>query len=255
MVQQASLAFFLPVAAAYLAACAAWYALIRLAPGVWPVQAPPTTDRPRLDFALALVAPLGVLLLGQLYRMGWLLPRVGAPPVRRLLWVANNLIIYAPLFLVLAARRQGLATVYLSARRLWLKVALGLALGALAAALFLALRGETPRLVRVLTGAADLGRLADFVPVFLEGVGLAFLLVRLGWLVGERTAALVPALLFAAAHIPSGLASGRTAGELAAFFAFNVALVTVILRVVQRGQDVVVLGLVHYVMDVAIEAI
>lgn len=98
-------------------------------------------------------------------------------------------------------------------------------------------------------------KLVDFLPVFLEGVAVAFGFVRFRWLVGMVPALVVPAAVFAAAHIPGQLADERTLATIVAFFLFNTSLAAAILWTVQRSRDVIWLGMVHYLMDIAIRAI
>ena len=254
-IQQASSFFFLPLAAAYLTACGVWLLVSRRWPALWPPYRALETDRRHLDFAIALAAAAGILLLGAVYRAGWL-PRVPEPGWRHeLVWVLDNLIIYSPIWIALALRRQPPRTVFLAGARLGVRAAVGLALALLSVVLFLAMRGEIGRLPAVLGGAVSARRIADFVPVFLEGVALAFVFVRLRWTAGRRVAVLLPALLFALAHVPGELAQGRAALEIAAFFAVNTVLVAAILDVARRSQDIVWLGIVHYLMDIAIGAI
>ena len=83
------------------------------------------------------------------------------------------MVIYSPIGLTLALRRQRLRTVFLSGRALGTRLGVGVLLALGSVLLFLALRGEVARFPSVLRGAADPARLADFVPVFLEGVALA----------------------------------------------------------------------------------
>lgn len=254
-VQEASVFFFLPIVLAYLTACASWFALTNLRPDLWPTVPETSSNRPRLDLALALGAAVLILALGQAYRGGMLIPSRGTVPVRRVVWIINNLIIYSPIFLVMLFRRQPLVTVYLSPQRLWFKIGFGALVGVLCVALFLGVRGELIQLPVVLLSAGDGKRLTDFVPVFLEGVAMAFLLVRMRWAVGPWPAVVLPALLFAAAHIPSEMAEGRSVAEIIAFFVLNSVLVTAILTIVLRTRDIVWLGVVHYFLDIAIKAI
>jgi hypothetical protein len=252
--QTATWFFFGPVAVAYLSACGGWllYDRLRLSSdGELPIA---RSDRPVLDFLLTLAAAGGILLLGTIYRQGWLLP-AGATPLGRCFWVIDNAIIYSPIAVVLAARRQGLDTIFLSHGRLWEKTALGLGLGIGAVSVYLALRGELAQLPDVLISAAAPDKLIDFPAVFLEGVALAFGFVRFRWLVGTAAALVIPALLFAAAHVPGQVAEERAIAHMAAFFVFNSGLCAAILWTVQRSRDIVWIGLVHYLMDVAIRAI
>jgi hypothetical protein len=167
----------------------------------------------------------------------------------------DNLIIFSPIGLVLWARRQSLDTVFVSPRRLPEKFALGLVLGILSLSLYSALRGEASLIPSRLLSATTLDKLVDFLPVFLEGVALAFGYVRFRWLAGTILALTLPPVLFAAAHIPAQIANERTLAYMAVFFAFNTVLGSAILWTVARSRDVIWIGIVHYLVDVAIEAV
>jgi hypothetical protein len=252
--QTASLFFFMPVAAAYLAACGGWLIYDRRSHGTVVEPPLPDSDRPVLDFLLTLAAGAGILLLGSVYRQGCLLP-TGPTLAGRCCWLVDNLIIFSPIAGVLWLRGQGPSTIFLSARRWFEKVLLGLGLGVASVTIYLALRGEISDLTRVFAASVAPDKLVDFLPVFLEGVGVAFGFVRFRWLVGLAPALIVPAAVFAAAHIPGQLADERTMATIVAFFLFNTSLAATILWVVQRSRDVIWLGMVHYLMDIAIRAI
>jgi hypothetical protein len=207
--QQASAAFFVPIVAAWLGVCLLWWALDRARPGLWPRVEPPPSERPWLDFGLVFVVAAALLGVGQLYRAGWLLP-AATGAWSHLTFNLNTLIIYSPLFLALALRRQPLSTVYLSARGLGTKLAVGAVLALSGLALYQTLRGE----------------LAAFPAVLGEAV----------------------------AHVPRGIESGLGPAEIAAFFCLNTLLPLAIFFVVFRSRDVVWVGVVHYLLDIAIDA-
>jgi hypothetical protein len=252
--QTASAFFFVPVAVAYLAACGGWLLYDRQFGRTVAEPPLPASDRPVLDFLLVLAAAAGILLLGSVYRQGWLLP-AGSSVAGRVGWLVDNLIIFSPIAMVLLARRQGTRTIFLSPHRWVEKIVLGLGLGVISISLYLALRGELTELPQVLAASVAPDKLVDFVPVFLEGVAVAFGFVRFRWLVGMVPALVVPSALFAAAHIPGQLAEERTMATIVAFFLFNTSLAAAILWTVQRSRDVIWIGMVHYLMDIAIRAI
>jgi hypothetical protein len=252
--QTASAYFFMPVAAAYLAACGGWLIYDRQSRGRVAEPLVPTSDRPLLDFLLTLAAAAGILLLGSVYRQGWLLP-TGSTASGRVGWMLDNLIIFSPIALVLWTRGQGPGTIFLSSHRWFEKILLGLGLGVISVSIYLAMRGEISELPQVLALSVAPDKLVDFLPVFLEGVAVAFGFVRFRWLVGMAPALIVPAAVFAAAHIPGQLADERTMATIGAFFLFNTTLAVAILWTVQRSRDVIWLGMVHYLMDIAIRAI
>jgi hypothetical protein len=252
--QTASAYFLLPVAAAYLTICGLWlvYDWRRRMSASEPEL--PRSEHPYWDLALTVAAAAGILLLGAAYRRGWLLPAAGGVP-GRVGWLVDNAIIYSPIAAVLIYRRQSTATVFLSGLRWVEKILLGLALGVVAVAVYCGLRGELGEVPRYLQSAVAGDKVVDFVPVFLEGVALAFAFVRLQWAIGRKAAILIPCLLFAAAHVPGQVESGRDFPHMAVFFAFNTALPAAILSTVARSRDVVWIGLAHYLMDIAIRAI
>ncbi len=244
---------FGPLTAAYLVACGAWLAAHRLRPSWWPDRAPLRTDHKWIDLTFGFVGVALVIGIGQVWRLGWLLPQPQGW-VGDLTWQVNNLIIYAPIFIVLAHRRQSTETIYLSARGLVVKLAAGLVLGFLAMAVFLALRGEIERLPAVVAASIGGENLKYALPVFLEGVALAFLFVRLQWALGLWPALVGPGLLFAAAHIPRQIESGLGAAEMVAYFVVTATVAFAALYTMQRSRDVIWIGMVHYLMDIAIKA-
>ncbi len=248
-----SLGFFLSVVAAYLTACGAWLLLRRVRPQLWPAHRVLETSRPWLDFGLVFVAVACILGLGQAWRAEYLLPEP-AGWHGDLLWNLNNLIIYSPLFIVLAARRQSPATIYLSADGVGVKLATGLVFGIGTVIVYTLLRGDPQRLSAVAWQAVHRDSLRHFVPVFLEGVALAFAFVRLRRVVGHVAALLLPAIIFALAHVPRQLESGTPLPEMMAYFAVTGVVTVAVLHVLERSQDILWLGVVHYLMDVAIGA-
>lgn len=253
VVQEASLHFFVPVTLAYLVACGGWIVFARCKVVTWPRGPFPTCNRPWLEFLWVGLAVIGIFALGQAYRAGLLLP-AGSGWVHHLTWLLDNLIIFSPIFILLAIRRQGLETILLSFKELGRKVAVGAVLAIVGTAVFLALRGELASFPSVIKGVVAPENATNFAPVFLEGVALAFLFVRIRWALGFRSAILVPAVLFAVAHIPRQMDGGESTGTMVAFFFLNTLLPAAILYVVFLSRDIIWLGIVHYVMDIAINA-
>ena len=244
---------FGPLIAAYLAACGGWLLARRLKAGWWPQPMPQHTNRIWLDFTMVFVVAAMVIGLGQAWRAGWLLPpRSGA--LGDLFWQVNNLIIYAPVFVILAHRGQSTDTVYVSLKGLPVKLAAGLVFGLVAVAVFLVLRGQLAAFPGVAAASVQRENLRNFLPVFLEGVVLAFAFVRLQWAFGQWPALFAPGVVFAAAHIPRQLESGMGVPEMAAYFAVTAGIAFVVLYTARRSRDVIWLGIVHYLMDVAIGA-
>lgn len=251
-IQEATLYFFGPVTVAYLAAAALLFLLYKLTPSIW-TSTIDRPERPAIDLILGLLAAVTLLLIGNFLRIDKLWAPV-TQPWSGLWWIITNLEIYSPIFIVLAWRKQSLTTVYLSYRGVWVKVLVGLVVGLLCSWLFLTLRNEPGRFAEILKSSVQWKSLQNFPAVFLEGLALAFLFVRLQWTLGTRWALLIPSILFALSHVPGAVQQGDSLFTICCFFLLNTALCAVLLRVCQQTRDVIYLGMVHYVMDVTIRA-
>ena len=188
-----------------------------------------------------------------MWRSGWLLPSADGL-LGDILWQCNNVIIYSPIVGLLVVRRQSTRTVYLSADGLPVKLAAGVVLAVLAVLVFLVLRGDPGSLPGVLVESVRGENLRNLLPVFLEGVAITMFYVRLRWAFGQWPALLGPGMLFAAAHIPRQLESGLGPPEMIAYFAVTAGIAFAVLYTLERSRDVIWIGIVHYVMDVAIGA-
>jgi hypothetical protein len=135
-----------------------------------------------------------------------------------------------------------------------MKLITGLVLGIAAVAIYLGVSGRLGDLPGVLLESVMPRSLEHALPVFLEGVALAFLFVRIRWTFGLPAALLIPSLLFAISHIPRQLNDNLPPEHIALYFALNTLLPVAILYVVQLSADVIWLGIIHYLMDVAIRA-
>ena len=229
--------------AGYCTAVLAWMLLDRLRPGLWPRRPLPSFQRPWVETGFALLAVVAILALGQLWSRGVRLPSTN--PVTRSL---NQVLIFSPLFALLAIRRQPPATGLLRPDRRGVHLAVGLGLAALALAAHVIARraaGEATALVpRVwLPDNLDVA-----VQVFLEDLGVGILLARLSAAAGARATVIGAALLFAAAHIPAMVAQGAPAQELLGL-ARDVVLGWLVLGSVLRSGDILWFWPIHVVMD------
>ena len=250
--QTADAAFFLPVVAAWTTVLLGLELARRLRPHVWPAPAS-RGERPWLDVGVALFVAAAILALGQLWHRGmlqWHWPGAW----QHLAFVLAQLVIWSPLFVALLVRRQPLATAWTGTTHLPTRLGTGALLGTLAVTIYLAARGDLQRWPAIAARATTWRAIAHGVPVWHEGVGLAFLFVRLQWAMGRFLAVLVPGLLFAVAHVPRAIADHETLPTMLAFFVFNTAFVAVLLAALTRYRDVVALGVAHWLFDLAIAA-
>ena len=245
--------YFLPLVLGYGVPCLIWYVLYRWKPVLWPKEIIVRPEKPGLDLVLGLLAVAGILAIGQLWRAGWLIPNSSGKQVLEFaIWWINNLIIFSPVFIVLMIRKQNLNTVFLSLNGLFIKLVFGMLATFIGVEFYMVFNGG--HAWSVIREGLSYENVKNFLPVFLEGVGLAFLFVRLKWLVGLKWAITIPAVLFSLAHIPRAV-SNQTTLELVIVDSILTALITVIVfATTAKSRDIIWLGILHYFLDIAIGA-
>lgn len=250
---ETDLDFMLPVATAYAVICATWWACKWMAADRWKDEEEPQTKNKWIDLGMVLVAIVGVFLLGNAYRAGLRIPTL--PGNWDYLGVTINLIIpFLPIFGVLAIRRQSTLTLWMSQRELLWKIGVGFAASITGLATYLSVGNQWHRLNEILIDSVTLHSLSHALPVFLEGVAIAFIFVRLRWIMPAWVAVLIPCLLFASAHIPRFLESEQNITGLIVFVTFNTFVAAVVFSTSLRARDIIWISIPHYMMDIAIQA-
>jgi hypothetical protein len=213
---------------------------------LWPSAKRASFDRPWLEVGVALLAVVGILLIGQAYVRVGFLPEEG--PAGPALAAINQIVIFSPVFLAVLLRSDSLETVWLGAPRWPLRLAAGLGLAILAGSVYLLLRADTIGLADVAARIVRYRHFDEATQVLLEDITIAFLFVRLVAAIGPRWPVVVVAALFAVGHIPALIAGGATAGELALLLR-DAALGVGIIVVLQRSRDILWFWPVHFVLD------
>lgn len=249
-IQSASMEFFWPIASAYVAVCMVWLILRRLAQSRWRDEPKIGTEHRWLDFGMIFVAAVGTFGIGAAYRKDLLIPKF-AEPWSDLSTTINLCLPFLPIFLILLIRRQSLNTIWISKESIHWKIATGMISAAVGLFVFLGLRSEINRLPEVLNGLVNVRSWIHAPAVFLEAVAVAFVFTRLRWVAHPAFALLIPCLLFAAAHVPSGISSGRSTWEIIGFFVFNTVLSAFIFWIVTKSRDVIWIAIPHFVLDIA----
>jgi hypothetical protein len=222
----------------------AWDRVARRLASLWPTPATVTFARPRREVGFFLLAVVGVLLVGQLYTRGWLLPSIGL--LAEITDAVNQLIIFAPVLVLPLLLRRGigsgmpdagvvLSTMWLPARRVWARVLVGLVLSVVAMLVFTSVRSGSDALVDVVPRVYHPTNFSYLVQVFCEAAGLARAIV-------------LAAVLFAAAHIPALVAGGAALGDMAGLV-LDAGLGVLVLFFLQRSADVWWFVWVHFALD------
>ena len=234
---------------AYAVACVLWLLVARWRKDLWPAGAAASFARPWREFAFALLAAFGIVGLGQLYQHGIRLPAAGSGAAAVAAENVNQLLIFSPVWMLLGWRRQGLSTVLVPRRRLWLRALIGLGLGAIAVAAHWLVRADAPPFLATFAQVCAPMHLRYLAQIAMEDLAIAMLLVRAAAATGgaARIAALV-GTLFAAGHVPALLADGAGADELCPLL-LDALLATGVCLCLLRGRDVSWFVGVHFALD------
>jgi hypothetical protein len=230
----------------YSAALLAWLVIAWLLRRIWPACDEAKFGRPWLELSVVFLAALFVIGIGQLYQHGIALPEAG--PFKPVATALNQLFIFAPILLVIPLRRQTWNTAWLCSRTLGLRVLLGIAVALLAVLAYSFLRQGAGNFGQLALRIARYENLGLFVQVFLEDLTIAIFFVRLTAAVGKMWSLIVVALLFAAGHIPTMMATGASASEFSHLI-LDAAIGVGVLWVLRRSRDIVWFAFVHFCMD------
>ena len=235
-----------PLVIAYLVALGGWLLASRLVPKVWPAGPSEDMAKPWMEFGIALLGAIGVVLIGQLWTRGIRLPEGGA--LGPVLASINQLLIFAPILLVVIIRRQPWTSAWLPWPHIATRLLIGVVLATLAVTVYSLLRkgADAPWIL--------IGRIWRYqnvdkmVQVFLEDVTIAILFFRLAAAIGTRWATVVVACLFAAGHIPVMISHGATWFEIAGLLR-DAGLGVAVILVLQRSRDVIWFWCIHFCLD------
>jgi hypothetical protein len=233
------------LAVGYSVACLLWWATSRVVP-LWRNPPRPTFAKPWREVLFVLLGVVGTIGLGQLWSAGIKLELPGRS--NTFAESLNQIIIFAPIIAVPILRRQGLASMWVQPRALWLRLAVGVALALVALFLFTRLQTGAPSYAETLRSVYAPSKAHLAVQVLLEDLAIAILFVRLAAAMGPRPAIGVVALLFAAAHIPAMIANGATDADLTGLIR-DVGLGIVVLGTAWRSADIAWLWPLHFALD------
>jgi len=243
---------YLGLTGAYAIAILGWWIAFSLlrraekAPTPWREPAPYELERPWRELGIALLGAIGVLLIGQLWSRGWMLPATGplAPPIE----AVNQILIFVPVLLVPVLRRQGLRTALLPTVGWATRLVVGVVLAGLALSVYALLR-EGSRGPLAMAGAIlRFENLDEAVQVLAEDLAIGIVLFRLASAVRRRWAVAGVAALFAVGHVPALVADG-VGIEGMANLVLDLGLGVMILGTVLRSADVLWFWPIHTVLD------
>ncbi|HVP36962.1 MAG TPA: hypothetical protein VMT04_08205 [Terriglobales bacterium] len=237
---------YLPLVIAYMIGLGGWLLANRLLPNVWPLQPDQRFERPWKEFGIALVGVIGVLAMGQLWSSGIRLPDKGA--FGPLLGSINQLLIFAPILLVVVIRRQPWTSAWLPRARIVTRLLVGLVLSFVAVGAYSVLRAGADSPWVIIGKVWRYEHIDMMAQVFLEDLAIAILFVRLASAISNRWATVIVACLFAAGHIPAMLSQGAIWSELAGLVR-DAGLGVAVILVVQRSRDVVWFWFLHFSLD------
>lgn len=234
------------LATAYASVCALWWGLSRVLP-LWPHVPRPQITNPWRELGIALLAGIGVVLLGQLWVRGIRLRGDGHWGV--VAESINQIVIFAPIVAVPIVRRHGWESAWIRGDHVLSRLAVGLGLALLSLFLYSTLEHGAPAWGETVRRVFTPGRTHLAVQVLLEDIAIAVLFVRLASALGTKVAVLSVAGLFAAAHVPSMIATGEVAGEFPGLVR-DFGLGILVIGTMSRSADILWIWPVHFSLDI-----
>ena len=220
-------------------------------PDIWKNQTEHHFEHPWRETLWVLIAALLTIGIGQLYTHQMLLPE-GSVTQSPIAGSVNQIIIFSPFFLLLLVRRQPLSTAWLPGNSIVMRLLIGLALALCSIITFLLIRQPQTPLRDVLWNVYNLKNVGYAVQIFFEDVAIAMLFVRLQSAIGEKwflAIVLSVAFLFSASHYPLHLSDGLSFLAATREVIINAVLVSAVIYVVQRSQDILWFWSIHFAMD------
>jgi len=231
---------------AYLTGLAGWLLVSRLLPGVWPRKPVESFEHPRTEFGIALLGAICILGMGQLWSSGVRLPEQGT--FGPLLGSINQVLIFAPIVLVIVIRRQPLTSAWLPRAQITKRLLTGIVLASVAVTVYSIVREGANAPWIIIERIWRYENIDKMVQVFLEDFTIAVLFVRLAAAINGRWATVVVACLFAVGHIPAIVSRGATSLELLGLLR-DAGLGIAVISVLQRSRDVVWFWCIHFCLD------
>jgi Type II CAAX prenyl endopeptidase Rce1-like len=237
---------YMPLVLAYLVGLGGWLLANRLFANIWPKGSDESFERPWKELGIAFLGTVGIIGMGQLWTNGIRLPEQGS--VGPVLASVNQILIFAPILLVVVVRHQAWTSAWLPREHIPERLLAGLLLSVLSVCAYSVLRRNADAPWVILGRIWRYDHLDEIVQVFLEDLTIAILFVRLASAIGKRWAVMVVALLFALGHIPAMLSQGATGPELLGLLR-DAGLGIAVILVVQRSRDVVWFCFIHFCLD------
>lgn len=242
-------AHYISLIASYGTACGLWFLLNRLYPNLWTYDsAIPKFKKPWLEFVIAIMAILLLLAIGQLYVNDYLITVSRESGMHHPLDALNQIIIYAPIIIVVLIRKHSLNTVWLPKTRIFQRLGIGFLISVIALFIYTIIRQDAKPFLNLFTDIYNFKNLSYIVQVFLEDLTIAFLFIRLSALIGYKLTIGIVASLFAAGHIPGMISNGANLVDLASLLA-DTFLGLFMLIAISRSRDIWWFFVLHFTLD------
>ena len=246
-----SSSYYAALAIAYGVSLLGWWLINLWKPIIWKYDTVYPFQHPWRETLWVLLAAIGTIGIGQLYSHNLLLPETGVvkSPLTNSI---NQIIIFFPFILLLFIRHQPFSTVWLPSQFPLIRVGVGIALALCAIIVFLLIRKPEPSFFDIIAGVYHPKNLGYAVQVFLQDCSVAMLLVRFKAAVGKKWflwVIIVVAFLFSASHYPLKMTQGLSFITATREILIDGLLVSGILYVIQRSQDILWFWCIHFAMD------
>jgi hypothetical protein len=231
---------------AYATAVGLWFLISRFLKTLWNNEVTTEFKKPWLEFVYAIIAVTTILGIGQLYMRSMLIPNNGNNYIDAL----NQFFIFSPSILLILVRKQSTNTIWLPKSKILLRISIGLVIALSSLFIYWLIRKNASGYISILSNTYHPKNISHLLQVFMEDITIALVFVRLSAWIGRKWTIGMVALLFAAGHIPSLIASGASTVEMSSLF-IDTFIAIVILSAVSKSRDVWWFFMVHFALDMS----
>lgn len=237
---------YISLMAAYGTGVLLWFLSNHIFKSIWKEHKTITFEKSWLEFIFSLMAVIAIIGIGQLYVRDLMIPNDGNKVIDSI----NQFLIFSPTLLLIAIRKQPIATIWLAKTKIFLRLAIGLVIALCSLTVYWLIRKNAPSFEILLSNTYHPQNISHLVQVFMEDITIALIFVRLSaWIGNKRTIAIV-AILFAAGHIPSLLSSGFAITELGGLI-LDALIGVLVLNAVSKSRDVWWFFMLHFALDMS----
>lgn len=241
--------YYFVLIASYGVALLGWWLASSKFPSLLVNQPQNKIQKPWLQVVGVIVAGIITILIGRLYSLGFLLPKLNIDDLN-ISESINQLLIFIPFFIFLLITKQSWASAWLPFKSWYYRLGAGIILSIMAILVFVVL-SQKRSLGDVISNVYHIKNTHYLVQIFMEDFAIALLLSRLATALGSKFfiwALMIVGVIFAGGHIPNNLEDFGVTFSLISL-SLDAGLLIFAGVLLYRSRDFLWIWPIHFAMD------